>query len=117
MPHGRSEEPIPNRVAALAPDKVVVLERGSADNPALVACNPEAAVRALVTSTYMAGELRRYWAFAALLSAGTGRGPAHPPIADVASAFAQHLPCFSLILGKTPMPHPSQALQSPEVAA
>ena len=36
----------------------------------------------------MAGELRRYWSFAATLSAGTGVGNPHPPVMDVASAFA-----------------------------
>jgi hypothetical protein len=50
----------------------------------------------------MAGELRRYWAFAATLSAGTGLGPAHPPVADIASSFAASLPCFALSLGKKP---------------
>jgi hypothetical protein len=115
MPHGRHEAPMPDRVGALSPDRVVVLERGSADHPELVACNPERAARALVTSTYMAGELRRYWAFAATLSAGTGLGAAHPPIAEVASAFTQRLSCFSLVLGRTPTPTLAQVFATPGV--
>jgi hypothetical protein len=47
----------------------------------------------------MAGELRRFWAFAATLAAGTGAGPSHPPVGEVASAFAERLPCFVLRLG------------------
>jgi hypothetical protein len=46
----------------------------------------------------MAGELRRFWAFAATLAAGTGAGPAHPQVLDVAAAFAARLPCARLTL-------------------
>jgi hypothetical protein len=46
----------------------------------------------------MAGELRRYWSFAAALAAGTGEGPPHPGVTDVAAAFTE-LPCFELALG------------------
>ena len=89
------------RAAALVPDRVVVLERGGHHRSSLAPCSSEAAARHLVTSTYMAGELRRYWAFAATLSAGTGLGPAHPPVTEVASAFAE-LPCFALALSTAP---------------
>jgi len=99
MPHGRSEVSFPNRGASLAPDALVVLERGRADEPSLSRCTPDEAARALVTATYMAGELRRYWQFAATLAAATGMGPAHPPVADVAASFADALPCFLLALG------------------
>jgi hypothetical protein len=102
MYHGRREVPMRRRVESLTPDSIVVLERGRADRPSLRACSPVDAARSLVTSTYMAGELRRYWAFAATLSAGTGVGPAHAPVADIASAFAASLPCFSLCLGRKP---------------
>jgi hypothetical protein len=44
----------------------------------------------------MAGELKRYWPFAATLAAGTGLGPAVPPVSDVASAFAVRLPSYTL---------------------
>ena len=99
MPHGRREAPLGARAGALVPDVVVVLTRGTETKPTLVECSAEAATRVLVTSTYSAGELRRYWAFAAMLSAGTGVGPAHPPVADVSAAFAAELPCYSLALG------------------
>jgi hypothetical protein len=46
----------------------------------------------------MAGELRRYWGFAAALSAGSGIAPVHPPILEVSATFAQRLPCFEVVL-------------------
>ena len=117
MPHGRHEAEMPDRVSALSPDRVVVLERGSGDRSELVPSTAETAARALVTSTYMAGELRRYWAFAATLSAGTGFGPAHPPVTDVASALTQRLPCFSLLLGRQPAAAAPHVLANSRVAA
>jgi hypothetical protein len=102
MPHGRREAPLPGRAPAHEPDVVIALERGSAGRPALIPCSRETAARSLVTSTYMAGELRRYWAFAATLSGATGMGPAHPPIEDVALRFATRLPCYRLVLGRSP---------------
>jgi hypothetical protein len=101
MPHGRREAALPGRVDSLVPDSLVVLRRGTAAEPRLVDCGPKAAVRALVTSTYMAGELRRYWAFAATLAAGTEIGPAHPPVTSVASAFAAQLPCYVLLFARS----------------
>jgi hypothetical protein len=102
MPHGRREAPIPGRIEALTPDSIVVLDRGELDRASLSPCSAAMAARSLVTSTYMAGELRRYWAFAATLAAGSGVGPAHPPVTDAASAFSANLPCFLLVLGKRP---------------
>lgn len=101
MPHGRREAAMPGRVDALSPDRLVVLERGEIDEDSLLPCSAAAAARSLVTSTYMAGELRRYWSFAATMSAGTGLGPAHPPIAEVAREFAAKLPSFCLTLGRS----------------
>lgn len=101
MPHGRREAALPGRVPSLVPDSLVVLRRGAAAEPRLVDCGPKAAVRALVTSTYMAGELRRYWAFAATLAAATEIGPAHPPVSSVASAFAAQLPCYVLLFARS----------------
>lgn len=117
MPHGRSEAPMPNRVEALVPDSIVVLERGRSDRPSLTSCSTEAAARSLVTSTYMAGELRRFWSFASTLAAGTGIGPSHPPVAAAASSFAARLPCFRLTLGSRPGTRLSDSLQSVGVAA
>jgi hypothetical protein len=90
-------------VPELDPSCVVTLERGDhGGHPYLVPSSPEAAARALVTSTYMAGELRRYWAFAATIALGTGAGPAHPPVAAVAGALAAALPCQELLLPAKP---------------
>jgi hypothetical protein len=99
MPHGRNETELPRRAAALEPDAVVVLRRAASERAGLFPCDAEAAARSLTTSTYMAGELRRFWAFAATLAAGTGAGPAHPPISEVASMFVERLPCYVLNLG------------------
>jgi hypothetical protein len=96
MPHGRREAPLPGRVHSLVPDSLVVLQRGNLDAPALTECAPAAAARALVTSTYMAGELKRYWPFAATLAAATELGPPVSQVSEVASAFAARLPCYTL---------------------
>jgi len=117
MPHGRNEMPMPNRLSSVVPDALVVLARGDSERASLVRCDSDAARRSLVTSTYMAGELRRYWQFAATLSAATGVGPAHPSVADVALTFAQSLPCFSLTLGHTPGASLTELLSTVEVAA
>jgi hypothetical protein len=116
MPHGRNEAPMPRRVDALVPDTLVVLERGDAAVSVVSTLSTDLAARALVTSTYMAGELRRYWPFAALLSAGTGVGPAHPPIELVAADYVSTLPCLSLSLGARLAPL-SQLLAGLEVTA
>jgi hypothetical protein len=99
MAHGRNELQMPRRVAAIIPDTLVVLERGGEGEPTVEASDPVTAARSLVTSTYMAGELRRYWPFAAMLTAGTGFGPPQPPLTDVASAFASKLTCLRIVLG------------------
>ena len=117
MPHGRHEIAMQNRVEALVPDSVIVLARGHSDHSSLSACTPEAATRSLATSTYMAGELRRYWPFAAMLAQATGLGPAHPPVVEVAAAFAGRLPCFSLALGRQSESRLSDLLPAVEVAA
>lgn len=90
------------RAAAVEPSCVVTLERGDGERPVLLPCAPERAARALVTSTYMAGELRRYWVFAAVLAAATGQGPPHPPVADTASRLTTRLPCWTIALGPKP---------------
>jgi len=88
--HDRVELPFADRVPVLAPDRLVVLERGPVTE--LSPISAAEAARALVAGTYAAGELRRYWAFAATLALATDRGPAHPPIAEVAAAYAERLP-------------------------
>jgi hypothetical protein len=98
MPHGRREGDLPNRVAVLRPDRVVVVRRGQ--RVELRPVDAEVAARVLTTGTYMAGELRRYWPFAATLAAATGLGPAHPPVLEVARTFASRLPCLEVGLPK-----------------
>jgi hypothetical protein len=95
--HGRVELPLAHRVARLRPDRVVVLERGP--HTEIEPADSAYAARALTAGTYAAGELRRYWAFAATLALATGRGPAHPPISEVASSYAARLPCLRVRVG------------------
>ena len=117
MPHGRQELSLPNRVPELEPDCVVTLVRGTREGPVLQRCSPEMTTNALVANTYMAGELRRYWAFAAALAAGTGIGHPHPPVGQVAAAFADRMPCFSLALGRTPGAWLGELLETAAAAA
>jgi hypothetical protein len=117
MPHGRQEVPMRQRAPALEPDSVIVLSRGNATAPSLSSLNPVAAARSLVTSTYAAGELRRFWAFAATLAAGTGVGPPHPPVMDVASSFSARLPCYALELGARPGATLAEFLRAEEAKA
>lgn len=100
MPHGRGEVALDDRASELAPDCLLVIRRRTDDARAITRCEPEAAARSLVTSTYMAGELRRFWPLAAVLSAGTDAGPPHPPVDAVSRQFADRLPCFSVGLGR-----------------
>jgi hypothetical protein len=104
--HGRSEHPLAARAPALRPDRLVVLRRGTPAAETYVGeISPIDAVRALVTGTYMAGELRRFWPFAATLALATGIGPAQPDVLGVASSFAARLPCFELNVARgAPMP-------------
>jgi hypothetical protein len=96
--HGRRTAHLPGRVPALDPAVLVVLARGAGYQ--VGACSPEDAVRALVASTYAAGELRRYWGVHALLALGTGAGSPHPPVSEMATAFASRLPCLRVELPK-----------------
>ena len=96
-PHGRREVPLAGRVPCLDPDRLVVLGRAAAGEETTVRpLSPEDAARALVAGTYMAGELRRFWPFAATLALATGIGPAHPDVSGVATALAARLPCLEV---------------------
>lgn len=100
-PHGRTEYAFPGRASQLDPDRLVVLRRGPTGSYAAVKpISPQEAARELVAGTYMAGELRRFWQFAATLALATGLGPAHPDVAGVAAAIAARLPCTELRLGR-----------------
>jgi hypothetical protein len=115
MAHGRRERPFPNRVTALEPGAIVVVERGG-DDTRLRPLDAGATVLALVSSTYGAGELHRFWPFAALLAAGLGVAPAHPPVEEVARRFAAELPSYTLSLGRT-RPSLAHLLEHLEVPA
>jgi hypothetical protein len=103
-PHGRREVGWPARADRLAPDQLIVLVRGEAGAPAVTACDPAEAARYLSAGTYMAGELRRYWAFAATLALGTGQGASHPAVAETAAALSARLPCVKVALGTARLP-------------
>jgi hypothetical protein len=64
--------------------------------------SPGAAARDLVGGTYSAGELRRYWPFAATVALGTGLGPAHPPLGAVCEELTARVPAFEVLLPSTP---------------
>jgi hypothetical protein len=102
MPHGRRETRWPSRTASLTPDMLVVLRRGTSDTPVVHPLDPEPAARVLVTGTYMAGELRRYWQYASTLALGTGVGSAHAAVEKVAGALAAQLPCREVVLARAP---------------
>jgi hypothetical protein len=97
-PYGRRETRLDGRSDVLFPDELWVVRR-TGQTPSLLPLDAPAAARELIAGTYMAGELRRYWGFAAALALGTGQGPAHPPIAQVATSLAERLPCRLLTLG------------------
>lgn len=110
MPHGRTEAALGARAEVLEPDRVLVLQRGRGDEPDVCACSPEQAARALVAGTYAAKELHRFWSLAAVLAIGTGLGPAHPPVAEVAGALAGRLPALAVTLPRRPGPTLGQLL-------
>lgn len=98
-PHGRREHALSGRTSQLDPDVLVVLRRPPRAAETTVRPLPaEYAARELVAGTYAAGELRRFWGFTAMLALATGLGPAHPPVADVATALADRLPCLEVQL-------------------
>ncbi len=95
-PHGRREMTLAHRVDSVRPGLLVVLRRGTAVR--VQRSDPADAARALVASTYAAGELRRYWQLHALLALGTGVGPPHPRLPEVAAAFAARSQCLTVEL-------------------
>jgi hypothetical protein len=117
MAHGRRESVLPNRLALLEPDRVVLLRRAGSGSPRVSLCDPASATRGLVAATYMAGELARYWAFSATLAAGTGLGPASPPVEEIARCFTSRLPCHEVVLGGRPGTLLGEMLPLTEVSA
>ncbi|HET8594971.1 MAG TPA: hypothetical protein VFM07_06965 [Intrasporangium sp.] len=102
MPHGRRERAWTDPADSLAPERVIVLRRGTGNDLVVNPVPPGLAARELVAGTYAAGELRRYWAFAATVALGLGRGPAHPPVAAVAGAITDAVPCTIVELPSVP---------------
>ncbi len=102
MPHGRREAPWLNRVDEQVPDLLLMLSRGNAAAATVTAGRPDDAARSLTAGTYMAGELRRYWAFAATLALGTGLGSIQPEVERVARRLSADLPCLEIVLGDRP---------------
>jgi hypothetical protein len=98
--HGRSEHALPGRVPRLEPDRLVVLRRAAGPTASAGPLSPAEAARELVAGTYMAGELRRFWAFAGTLALATGMGPAHPDVHGIAVALADRLPCFEVRMAR-----------------
>jgi hypothetical protein len=102
MPHGRHETPMTGRVTNLTPNVVVVIRRGRDEVAHLYSCGTDSVARSLIGGTYMAGELRRYWAFAATLGLGTDLGPSHPPVEAIARQLAARLPSVEILLPRRP---------------
>ena len=117
MPHGRAETPLTGRVSQLVPDRIIVVRRGEGDEARLRPCDAETASRSLISGTYMAGELRRFWGFAATLAAGTGVGPSHPPVVEIARSFATRVPCYELDLARRPGSRLAQIVKPMEATA
>ncbi len=117
MPHGRAERPMERRATAMIPDLLVAIRRGTATVASVRVCDAAAVTRSLVTGTYMAGELRRFWGFAATIAAGTELGPAHPPVERIAGILASRLPCAEIVLSREPGAGLAQLLSRMEAIA
>jgi hypothetical protein len=98
MTHGRREAQLKERVDCLMPDVMVVLRRSVDGALAIRRCSAGEAARSLASGTYMAGELRRYWAFAATLASGSGLGPAHPAVSETSAMLSRRLACREVAL-------------------
>jgi len=98
MAHGRTERAWSGRASELTATRLVVVRRGRGNAAVVHPIDAEEAARALEGGTYAAGELRRYWPFAASLALGTGLGPVHPPVPEGALEAASLLPCSELLL-------------------
>jgi hypothetical protein len=95
----------------MVPDLLVVLARGA--QPGVTRCDPALAARHLEAGTYMAGELRRDWPFAATLALGTGLGRSHPPVQQIAQELSARLPCLRVNLGDRPGAPLRELLEAP----
>jgi hypothetical protein len=100
--HGRREGGWSRRRPSLHVDEVLVLRRGGGQQARLVDIPAEDAIRDIVAGTYAAGELRRYWGFAATLALGTGLGPAHPGVEAAARTLVSGARTRALVLPDRP---------------
>jgi hypothetical protein len=100
--HGRRELGWDSRLRSLRPSMIVVLRRGAQADPVVRPISERQAARAIVAGTYSAGELRRFWAIASVVSLATNCGPVHPPVEEVATTLAARLPSVELQLGAQP---------------
>ena len=98
MTHGRRETQLAERVDSLMPDVIVVLRRSLDGSLEVRRCSSSEAARSLTAGTYMAGELRRYWAFAASVGAASGLGPAHPAITETSALLSRRLATLEVAL-------------------
>jgi hypothetical protein len=114
MPHGRRETVLSDREPAMVPDLLILLRRNREDHKPFRRIAGEAVERALVTGTFAAGELARFWAFAATLAAATEQGPASLPVERVAALLSARLPAYELSLPGRPGTRLSTVLQSME---
>lgn len=115
--HGRTERPLERRVDHLVPDHVIVVRRTDREEAVLSSSEPEVASRSLVAGTYAAGELSRFWGFSATLALGTGLGPAHPEVTEIAGTLARRLRCWELQLSRRPGTRLSQVFNRVEAIA
>ncbi|GAA2148984.1 hypothetical protein FHX52_2770 [Humibacillus xanthopallidus] len=98
MPHGREEREWASRQPGVEPSLVLVVTRGTGNSPSVAPVTEHRCARMLVGGTYAAGELGRYWAFAATLALATGIGPAHPPVTQAAERLSAAVPCVRVEL-------------------
>lgn len=99
MPHGRRETQLADRRDHDTPDILVAVSRQHRGEATVVrGIGSEQAGDALVGGTFMAGELSRYWAFAATLSSASGLGSEHVAPGDILRGLAASLPCVELCM-------------------
>ena len=114
--HGRREGALPRRVPSLRPSALILLRR---QTDSAFTVRPASAAQAhdsLITGTYMAGELRRYWGLAATLTAATGLGPPHPAVQTVSRILASRMPAFEVQLPEHSRPRLSELLEHMEAS-
>lgn len=108
MPHGRREAPRDAWVAAVAPDTLVLLRRGGVAAPTVESLSRTEALRELVAGTFAAGELRRYWPYAATLALATGLGSPDPLVGWAAADLLTRVDAVRCTIPDGPLTTPAQ---------